>query len=861
MKFKPTLRPILAALGASVIAISYASGQTDGTWNQPEGGTYDWTDATNWLDDTVAGGTGAIASFTVNSSGAQTVNLDEDVTLGSLIVDRNQNLRIESPEGEILTFDVETDSPLISASSGRFVRITSPIAGSNGLEITGGAVNGGIALRGENTFTGGIQLNGGSLGYNQPGDGTTRTNQAGLNDNQITVSGTSFAHFENGTQVNGGIHINEGAEFRSGVNNNNYTISGPVTGTGTLTHQQYGAGNQRINLTSTTNTFTGDLDYDMPRSATFRVNSLGDGGLMRFGIAGIGPDAGGATRIRTHLFEFDSGGVEDMVFNTRQIELYGSTVLGRYEIRNSNNDHALMINTDIINEHTGTDLNFRLSGSSGQDNTIAGSITDGPGDGDDPSALNLTKLDGGSWILTGDNSYTGTTTVSAGTLVINGDQSQATGPVEVNGTSTLDGSGTLGGDVTVAADANLGAKLTFGGDLNISAMAGGNGRLFYEIGSIAASDQISVSGALDIGEGLLGFDDFDFTDVGGLGGGTYTLISSDTLTGTLDGSDIQGTIGTLNATLQISGNDIELVVVEPNPTTTLVIDLGEGTQIPGGAFGTFGALNLPIPALPEGSILRSIEIDAELISTDNENFASDLAVLFDPTPETPGDDFSVVITNGMIDFGATVQLGWPAAADEEPPAPLVDTKFEADWSDAGTIDLATTGIFLGNSFNLNEGAPQEGGTWSGTITLTYDEEPTGTPFELWAGPGVAFDGDESGDGVPNGLAFLLGAASPGDNAIDLLPVANEDAGGLVLTFSMLDADARGSATLSIEHSSDLGISDAWTTVTVPDTSSTVDDVVFTITGSSPLEVTATIPASKAGNGKLFARLRAVVAIP
>ena len=44
---------------------------------------------------------------------------------------------------------------------------------------------------------------------------------------------------------------------------------------------------------------------------------------------------------------------------------------------------------------------------------------------------------------------------------------------------------------------------------------------------------------------------------------------------------------------------------------------------------------------------------------------------------------------------------------------------------------------------------------------------------------------------------------------------------------------------------------------MPVTSGTVNDVVFGITGSGPLDVEATIPAGKAQNGKLFGRLRAV----
>src|SRR5262249_7172729 len=55
---------------------------------------------------------------------------------------------------------------------------------------------------------------------------------------------------------------------------------------------------------------------------------------------------------------------------------------------------------------------------------------------------NLFKLGTGSWKLTANNGYSGTTTVSAGILTVDGSQPQS--PVNVNGTATLEGSGVIG---------------------------------------------------------------------------------------------------------------------------------------------------------------------------------------------------------------------------------------------------------------------------------------------------------------------------------------------------------------------------------------------------------------------------------
>ncbi len=403
-----TLVHALATLACTLFALP-AFSQTDGTWTQTASGSHDWSDTANWGGGNIAYGAGATASFTVNPAGAQTVSLNTAVILGNLVLNRNHNLTLVGPES--LTLDVPSGTPLISTLANRIIRIESVIAGSDGLEITGGGTGGGVVLRGANTFTGGIHLNAGSLGINQ-----NFSNTAGLNNNQITVSGTSFAAFDGGTTINGGVHIDEGSEFKAGTNNSTLHITGALTGSGTLDHQVYGAGNQAITITDGS-AFTGNLDYSKLRSATTRVNSLGDSGRIRFGLLNFG-----GIFNRQHVFEFGSGATADLVFNTRQFEIEGSSARTDYsdsfEIRSNNANHALIINTDLINNHTGT-VPFRFMGSGTQANTFAGNITDGP----EGTVLNIEKLNAGRWILAGHNTYTGLTTVSGGTLALQGDWS------------------------------------------------------------------------------------------------------------------------------------------------------------------------------------------------------------------------------------------------------------------------------------------------------------------------------------------------------------------------------------------------------------------------------------------------------
>ena len=55
----------------------------------------------------------------------------------------------------------------------------------------------------------------------------------------------------------------------------------------------------------------------------------------------------------------------------------------------------------------------------------------------------------------------------------------------------------------------------------------------------------------------------------------------------------------------------------------------------------------------------------------------------------------------------------------------------------------------------------------------------------------AFTGDKNGDGVADGLAFLLGADNPNVDAKALLPTASQTGGDLVMTFSCLAGSAAG----------------------------------------------------------------------
>ena len=177
----------------------------------------------------------------------------------------------------------------------------------------------------------------------------------------------------------------------------------------------------------------------------------------------------------------------------------------------------------------------------------------------------------------------------------------------------------------------------------------------------------------------------------------------------------------------------------------------------------------------------------------------------------------------------------------------------------GTVASASATAPTIGSQNITWTVNTGGSASAGRIAYAFEAAPVVTdPYLVWAGAGVPFDSDANGDGVSNGLAWLLGAANKDVNALSLLPTVTETGGGLVTAFKCLNDAGNGNSTLFIQHSRDLGIGDPWTTVAVPETSDgPTSGVVFDITPGSPRNtVTATIQSSEAGGtGKLFSRLK------
>jgi autotransporter-associated beta strand protein len=250
---------------------------------------------------------------------------------------------------------------------------------------------------------------------------------------------------------------------------------------------------------------------------------------------------------------------------------------GNATITDSNGSHTISANVTLASDTTVNVVN------SGDLLTVSGNI------GGINGIKGLVKTGAGTLNTTGANTYDGTTTVSGGTLLVNGTHNGA-------GAYDVQSSGILGGAGSITTASNAGITLQAGGKLSPGSASGLTGTLTANLGSgvfdisagvnasntlsllfdlttTAASDRVLLSNAsstLNIGSGVLEFNDFVFTTGGGFGVGVYTLFdTNNTITGTL-GGNLTGSFGALTGIISFSNanQDIILTVTAiPEPAT------------------------------------------------------------------------------------------------------------------------------------------------------------------------------------------------------------------------------------------------------------------------------------------------------
>lgn len=282
------------------------------------------------------------------------------------------------------------------------LQISGSLIGTGSLTKSGSGV---IILAATNTYSGGTFINGGTVIL-----ASDSVNVSGLGSGLVTLNGGTLSMTNSTSGSNSPVSawsLNVPTGFSGRLNaDGRSTLSGALTGGGDFTFQTPFV---RTDLTGNWSAFTGRIF----------VISDADGGDFR-----IKNTAG---------------------YAAAQLDL-GAGVYGLYNNTGSNLTLQVGALSGVATSYlagglsSGATITWQIGGRN-QDTTFAGAIVNNTG----PSAL--TKVGTGTLTLSGANTYTGATLVSAGRLRIDGSTIATNHTVQND--ATLGGSGTITGNVTV----------------------------------------------------------------------------------------------------------------------------------------------------------------------------------------------------------------------------------------------------------------------------------------------------------------------------------------------------------------------------------------------------------------------------
>jgi len=403
---------LLAGLfaGPSLIA-------ANGTWTNLSGGA--WNSSGNWSGGTIADGSGSTAFFnTLNLTANVALTLGEDRTIGTLnFGDTTPSNHGWALSGNILTLEGARTLTVGNLGTAA-VTLNSVIAGSNGLTKDGAGT---LVLAGENTYGGTTTVSAGRL---------VLANSNALGTSNVNIGSTGALALQGGITINRTAAIAGPGDTTVSLLNlsGNNTWSGGIATSGTGTRIQSDAGNLTID---------GDIAHGGSSFLTFQGNGTItiNGNLSGSSSNYLGRGATGTGTLfmvgaKTYTTQT---GINAGILSINTIA-NGGVASGLGMSSNSANNLAFAIGANFTGtlQYTGTsastDRNFTIGTADGtsanstavwditQTSTTL-TVTGGASNtGGSDTMGNLRKTGQGRLIFSGTNRYTGTTTITAGTL-------------------------------------------------------------------------------------------------------------------------------------------------------------------------------------------------------------------------------------------------------------------------------------------------------------------------------------------------------------------------------------------------------------------------------------------------------------
>ncbi|MBC2593209.1 autotransporter-associated beta strand repeat-containing protein [Ruficoccus amylovorans] len=396
--------------------------------------------------------------------------------------------------------------------------------------------------------------------------GTTTANQPYLSTG-ADIGGIQFL-----TETGGWTLDSDGSIITLG--NKGINTTGQTSGTNTIDapiRMNMGQGQQAWTVTSGSTLVLQRTLYDVSTNVNSRLTVDGNGTVVFQTTNTFVSQLLLNGNTTTLSLEADGAlGTGELILNGGIINSVGARTLTNSSIR-------LIGNVSFTGSNLTTNADVRIAYAGGalrtltieNNTTINGVISDYTGD-----AAGFNKQGAGTLTLGGANTYTAGTSVSDGTLIVNGDQSAASGDFVVLSGATLGGSGIIGGNTSIAGiltPGNSAGTLTFVDNVTLESTAEVN----IEVTGASAGeyDQLAGDGANTLNlDGTLIIDNTGYT---AMLGDTITILSGwDTITGSftlIEGIDLGDGLYWDTSALATSG--ILKVVPEPS-TSAMLIGLG-----------------------------------------------------------------------------------------------------------------------------------------------------------------------------------------------------------------------------------------------------------------------------------------------
>jgi filamentous hemagglutinin family protein len=356
-------------------------------------------------------------------------------------------------------------------------------------------------LTGANTFTGGTTINGGVLSI--ASGGTAGTN---LSTGAVTLAGGALLDTATST-ISNAITLGVGSNAVAAATTKTATFSNVISGSANNVSIGYG-GNNGVVVFGGTNTYSG---YTAINVGTLQLGNAAALGASSVTVsAGAVLDLNGKTTTTANALTINGTGISNggslINSNVTQSTYSGLLTLGSASSVVGGIGAINFTNTGSI---TGA---FGLTLDGTQGGTIASIIGTG----------SVTKQGTGSWTLSGANSYSGNTTLSAGTLVVANNTALGSGSLTMAASTTLQSGVTtvsLSNPIAMSGAATINAPsantLTLSGVLSGAGTptvnSGTTGTVLFAnssntFGSATNATNITVSGGIlgIVGDGSLG---------------------------------------------------------------------------------------------------------------------------------------------------------------------------------------------------------------------------------------------------------------------------------------------------------------------------------------------------------------------